>query len=180
MNDFVKLKRIQNREKKILELFNNDIKNINDLKINNKIFILKFVKKYGWCLEFVLDMFKNDDDIVFEACKNCGSSIQFADKKFRDNRELILYIVKNDGFNLIFASEKLKNDVEIVYESIKHDIRNSLDYSSERFQNELRKFKYNQKIIEQYLYNHYIGNKLFVITNIIKYIINVDINIYYT
>jgi len=56
-----------------------------------KLFALKAVKNNALVLEFTLEKFKNDKEIVLEAVKNNGLALQFASK------EIILKVVKING-----------------------------------------------------------------------------------
>jgi serine/threonine protein kinase len=80
---------------------------------------LEYVKKDGNNLQNVIDSFKNDYDIVYEAVKKDGLSLQFASKELKNNRKIVSMAIKNwTAFE--FASDELKNDEKIFLEVVKN------------------------------------------------------------
>jgi serine/threonine protein kinase len=80
---------------------------------------LEYVKMDGKNLQNVIDSFKNDFDIVYEAVKKDGLSLQFASKELKNNRKIVSMAIKNwTAFE--FASDELKNDEKIFLEVIKN------------------------------------------------------------
>lgn len=110
----------------------------------NKLYWLELIKNCYAKLKHVHNIFRNDEEIVYEAAKaGIGNTLKYASIKFRSDKKIVLACVKNNGLTLFYASDELKNDKQIVYAALKNNY-NCYTYISEELQN-------NKEIISKVL-----------------------------
>ena len=104
------------------------------VNITNRERAILQVRRHGNILEFLDDVFKNDEYIVLEASKQNIKAFKYASHALKSNKKFILHAIKNNGMLLKFVNNIFKNDSDIVSEAVKQN-RHSLKYASYDLQN---------------------------------------------
>lgn len=70
--------------------------------------------KYGCPLEYVPEVFRDDEEIVTIAISEDPNALQFASERLKSSREFILEAIDINPYNLIHASTELLNDKNLI------------------------------------------------------------------
>ena len=76
------------------------------------VFILEFVRRFGYALEHASAALQDNREIVLEAVKKNGGALKYASAALKDDHEIVLEAVKQNGCALYDASAARKDDRE--------------------------------------------------------------------
>jgi predicted glutamine amidotransferase len=115
-------------------IFKGDI--MTQLSTTNKQKAIEIVSYYTDSLEFQIDKFRDDKDVVLAAVKKDGYSLFDASNRLQNDKEIVLAAVNESGEALQFASDCLKDDEEVVLAAIKNNDE-ALFFASTRMYNNI-------------------------------------------
>lgn len=93
---------------------------------------MKLVKLAPFALEFIPDLYKEDEEIVEIAIGVDPFSFRYALPSLRNHKEFVLRAVKTSGMIINFLNDDLKNDDTIIKEAIKKSPM-ALEYAKPSF-----------------------------------------------
>jgi len=80
--------------------------------------VLFTIAQNGLFLKYVVDYYRNREDIVRLAINQNASAYIYASTDLKNNRELTLEAIERDPINIKYASERLRDDKELVLRAV--------------------------------------------------------------
>lgn len=92
---------------------------------NERQDLLKMIRKDAGTLEYLSELYKNDEEIVLEAIKSTSpryiSPLRFASERLRSDREVVQRAIQLNAHSILHASAELQSDREVVLAAIQSD-----------------------------------------------------------
>ena len=107
---------------------------------NNQIIARVVISWWGFALEDVPHVMKNDKEIVLIAVgsPSWGTALEYASDALKNDKDVVLTAVNNAGEALEYASDTLKNNEEVVMAAIREEMYVELDSALKYASDELR------------------------------------------
>lgn len=120
-----------------------DLKKVPLIYKNDIDVVKKFLIDNGWNIRYILEQFKNNEEIARIAMKTYDSVLKYMSKEIQSNKELIAIEIEKNHDSFVHINDTLKNDKEYILELLKinkkifkylnEDLRSDIDIVKEAF-----------------------------------------------